>query len=410
MRAGPVFLGIALLIVAPARAEPVHGRAQLQGVVAVDRADSVAASLDAKSRGDALGDFRLTWSPHAGKWSFDVAYEVSFDAGDAPRLTRAEATLLPPVPPANWFDLTDRIADGKHFTATQRIDRLSVTYTSDHLVLRAGRQALSWGAGLVFHPMDLLDPFSPDATDTEYKPGADMLYAQYLLNDGSDLQAVIVPRPARFGGPLQSDASSFALHGRTSLGRIDATALLARDHGDVTAGLGLAGPFGRANWSVELVPTFVRNGGSYVSLLANVSNAGRLWGRDVSYFAEYYHNGFGSGGGRHTLAELPAPLVDRIRRGQLFDSGRDYLALGAQFQWTPLLQLSPTAIANLGDGSLYLLCEANWSLAANLTLDVGAQLPIGSAGSEFGGIALSPAAPERLGPSTRLYLQLRRYF
>ena len=219
-----------------------------------------------------------------------------------------------------------------------------------------------------------------------------------------------MPRQARPDGPLQADASSFALHGRTSFGRIDATALIARDHGDMVVGLGLDGPLGRANWNVEVVPTFVRNGGTHVSLLANLSNAGKLWGRDVSYFAEYYHNGFGVGGSGYTLADLPAPLVDRLQRGQIFDTGRDYLALGAQYQWTPLLQISPTAIANLSDRSFYLLCEANWSLSDNLTLNLGGQVPLGPKGTEFGGIVLDPSAPATFGSPARLYLQLRRYF
>jgi hypothetical protein len=410
MRAAPVLLGAALLAASPARAEPIHGRAQLQGVIAFDRTGSLAAELDAKSRGDVLGDLRLSWSPRAGDWSFDAAYVVSFDAGETPQLTRAENALLPPPPPATWLGLTDSLADSRKFTAIQRIDRLSITYTSESLVLRAGRQALSWGAGLVFHPMDLVDPFAPDATDIEYKPGADMLYAQVLFADGSDLQGVIVPRTAHPGGPLEADASSFALHGRTSIGRVGATALVARDHGDITAGLALDGPLGRASWSVELVPTFVRDGSTHVSLLANISNAGKLWGHDVNYFAEYYHNGFGVNGSGATLAGLPAPLADRLQRGQLFDAGRDYLALGAQVQWTPLLTVNPTAISNLGDGSLYLLAEASWSLGDNLALNLGGQLPVGSSGSEFGGIPLSPADPATLGPPARLYLQLRRYF
>jgi len=37
---------------------------------------------------------------------------------------------------------------------------------------------LSWGNGLVFSPMDIVNPFDPTAVDTEYKAGDDMLYGQ----------------------------------------------------------------------------------------------------------------------------------------------------------------------------------------------------------------------------------------
>ena len=60
--------------------------------------------------------------------------------------------------------------------------------------LRFGRQALSWGNGLFYAPMDLVNPFDPAAIDTEYKAGDDMLYLQYLQDSGNDLQAAVVVR------------------------------------------------------------------------------------------------------------------------------------------------------------------------------------------------------------------------
>ena len=62
------------------------------------------------------------------------------------------------------------------------------------------------------------------------------------------------------------------------------------------------------------------------------------------------------------------------------------------------------------DTSAFVLASANYSLGDNLTLVAGAQVPIGRRGSEFGGLRLSPADPRTLGPPTRLYVQLRRYF
>ena len=123
-------------------------------------------------------------------------------------------------------------------------------------MVRVGRQALTWGSGLVFRPMDLFDPFSPSATDTEYKPGVDMLYVQRLFADGSDLQLIVAPRPQVKEGPLTADASSFALHYHLTLFGHQTTLLVARDHGDWVGGAGLNGALGGATWNVELVPTF----------------------------------------------------------------------------------------------------------------------------------------------------------
>ena len=406
------FAALLLLPAVPALAEPVHGRLQLQDVYSWEGPQSLGAALHARNRNDVLGDMRLSWAPRWDNWRFDFAWRIGFDAGDTPRFVMRETALgfLPPAPPATWWNLTNTFIDQPRFIATQRIDRLSVGYTGSHLVVRAGRQALSWGAGLVFRPMDLFDPFAPDATDTEYKPGTDMLYGQYLFDDGSDLQLVVVPRPMRRGGGLTANASSFALHFHTTLGNLQTTWLIARDHGDMVAGIGINGSLGQATWNAEIIPTFVNGGGTYTSALFNISDAGTLWDRDVTYFAEYFRNGFGTGGTRYALNTLPRPLIDRLLRGQLFDTACDYLAAGAQFQWTPLLQISPTLIANLDDLSLYGIAQATYSLSDNLDLLVGVQVPIGPANSEFGGIALVPNSPPFLAPPARFYVQLRQYF
>ena len=359
-----------------------------------------------------MGDARLTWTPHEGAWNFDFAYTLSFDMGDTPRFAAImdKLPLYPPVPPATWWNLTNTFVSQPRFTATQKIDRLSVGYTSGPIVIRAGRQALTWGAGLVFKPMDLFDPFAPDATDIEYKPGTDMLYGQYLFDDGSDLQAVIVPRPPRRGGGLTFDASSFALRFHTQIGDMQTTWLIARDHGDMVAGLGINGSLGEATWNAEAIPTFVNGGGTYVSAVANISDAGKLWDRDITYFAEYYRNGFGLSAKHYALLSLPPPLIDRLLRGQVFDTGRDYVAVGARYQWTPLLEIDPTLIANLNDTSFYAIGEATYSLSDNLNLVVGARVPIGPNGSEFGGIPVLSHVPVYLEQPQRFYIQLRRYF
>jgi len=411
--AAALFLsGLTALQALPAKAAPVHGRLELQDVYARESDQSVSALLGERRRNDVLGNLRVSWEPREGPWRFSFQYQLGFDAGDTPLLAAREKALalFPEAPPATWWDLTDTTIDGSRFTLTQRIDRLSIGYTGTHLVLRAGRQALTWGAGLVFHPMDLFDPFSPDATDTEYKPGADMLYAQYLFDDGSDVQFVTVPRPPHRGDDPTLDASSFALLLHTAIGPLRTSWLAAQDHGDTVGAIGVSGPLGGATWNAELIPTHVDNDRTYVSALANISNALTLLDRDATVFAEYYRNGFGLDARRYSVASLPAPLTDRLLRGQVFNTGRDYLALGGTLQWTPLLEIEPTLIANLNDGSFYGLAQATWSLEDNLNLIAGAQIPIGPSHTEFGGLPVIGTGAPYVEQPARAYLQLRRYF
>ncbi len=407
MRAA-VLAALAMFAVAPAIADgDIHGRLEVQDFAAFARDDSLDAFLHARNRNDVASNLRLTWEPSRGRWSVSVHAVVAADYGDGVRLARAESGLLP-TPPATWFDLTSTRSDQGNIRAQAGIDRLSVSYASQDFVVRIGRQALTWGGGLVFRPMDLFDPFSPSATDTEFKPGTDMVYAQWLFGDGSDLQAIVAPRPAVKGGGPSTDASSFALHYRTTIGPLTTAWLVARDHGDWTAALQFGGPLGGATWDVDVVPVFLAGGGTRISAVANISTATTLFDRNATVFAEAFHNGFGSGA--KTLAALPSDLIDRLARGQVFNLRKNYLAAGATLEVTPLLTFSPVVIGDVGDGSFHALASVTYSLSDEMTLIAGAQVPVGSRGSEYGGIALSPLDPHRVGASPQIYLQLRRYF
>jgi hypothetical protein len=394
-----------------AGAEPadIHGRIAWQDAGLFARSDSLYGAAGAADGNDALGNLRLTWEPVWGPWGLSIHDLVSVEDGLVVRVTRQEQELLR-APPATWLNLTQTFWQGPQVQGTQVIDRLALTYTTPDFVLRVGRQALTWGSGLVFRPMDLFDPFSPSATDTEYKPGTDMLYAQWLYGDGSDLQFILVPRADRAGTAPSSDASSMALHLHTALFGHQFTWLLARDHGDWVGAIGVNGALRGASWNIELLPTAVNGGASLLSALANLSDAVMLAGRNATVFLEYFHNGFGVDGGNATLASLPPELLDRLERGQLFDTRRDYLATGLTLEVNPLLNVSPTLIVDLDDRSLYALIAATYSLSDNLNLIGGLQVPVGPAGSEFGGIGLMPGSPTVLAPATELYLQMRRYF
>jgi len=401
-----------LSLAAPALAQTdnsLHGRLEVQDAGQFSGPDSVQAALGDATANDALGNLRLTWEPTFGAWSFQFHYVIEAEDGPNVALAHAEQGLLPQQP-ATWLNLTDTFESHGSLGASQTIDRLAIGYSTPDWVVRVGRQALTWGSGLVFRPMDLFDPFSPSATDTEYKPGVDMLYVQRLFADGSDLQLIVAPRPEVKEGPLTADASSFALHYHLTLFGHQTTFLVARDHGDWVGGAGLNGALRGATWNLELVPTALKAGGVKLSGIANISDAVTLFGHNATVFAEYYRSGFGVAGGPFDLAQLPGPLLDRLERGQVFALRRDELAGGVTLEANPLLTLSPTLILDADDGSAFALLAATYSLGNNLTLVAGAQAPIGRARTEFGGLPLSPTSPIRLAAPGQLYLQLRRYF
>lgn len=403
-------LALAALIAGPAAAEGLHGRLSFTGVAATTPESGLDAALGYRHSSNLIGNGRLEWAKSFGRWDVNVQYELSFILGSGTRLARARAAALPyQPPPATLFDLTNTLRDKGDVTAIQMIDRLSLGYSAPHFVFRIGRQALTWGAGQVFHPLDLIDPFPPGTFDTEFKPGVDMIYAQYLFDSGADLQAIAVPRARRQGGRVSAMASTFALKYHRSLGSVGTTWLLARDHGETTAGIGLSGPLGGASWNAELVPTFT-GGHSYTSELVNISAAATLAGHSATLYAEYFRNGFGTSSRGAALDTLPPVLVDRLLRGEIFTTSRNYIAGGLSIEATPLLTLSPNLIVNLDDRSAYLTAEANWSLSDNTNLIFGTALPVGPRGTEYGGLPVTAGSAIYDTPQRMVYAELRRHF
>ncbi len=136
-----------------------------------------------------------------------------------------------------------------------RLDRLSVGFTTERSAWRFGRQAISWGNGMVFTPMDVFNPFDPAAVDKEYKTGDDMLYGQYGFDNGNDLQGVAVVRRDPVTGQVEQDQSSLAFKYHGFLGMNEYDLLAAEHYGDRILGLGGNVALGGAVWRGDLTWT-----------------------------------------------------------------------------------------------------------------------------------------------------------
>ncbi len=97
---------------------------------------------------------------------------------------------------------------------------------------------------------------TPATVDKEYKAGDDMLYGQYLLDNGNDVQAVAVVRRDPVSGAVEQDQSSLAVkyHGFRRGNEYDL--LLAEHYGQRVLGIGLPAPISAgAVWRGDLVWT-----------------------------------------------------------------------------------------------------------------------------------------------------------
>lgn len=407
-----------LAIASAAAHADFKGELDVEASHARNTRDSVDAALGEREHSDESTWLRLMGSgTSATGWGFDLAYLVEARHGGQVAIDQRERELEPElfVDPQRTapLRLSDTLLDHERDNIAQRLDRFALSYTGTHLVLRLGRQALTWGGGLVFHPMDLFNPFSPNATYTAYKPGADMVYGQWLFDSGADVQFVAVPRRDPSGGAVVSDQSSAGLKWHGMLGAdqtLGLDVLLARDYRADVLGVALGGAIGGASWNAEVVPTRDETGATRTSLLANLQYAWSWGTRNASGYVEYFRNGFGVSGGGHVLSTLPAALSERLARGELFTVSRNYLAAGLDLQWTPLLDFKPLVIANLDDHSMLWVGQAVYSVSQNVNLTAGIQLTGGSRGSEYGGLPIAPGFDTFDVPQQRVYARVTWYF
>lgn len=376
--------------------------------------DSAFREIVGSSAHDQGADLRLKFSAGRDRFGLKADYQLIGQFGDSLEFPRQFQGLLlspPPVPTdeRRWWDLTHEISDSDSRAVVQRLDRLHVDYSGDKLVLRFGRQAVSWGNGLIYTPMDFLNPFDPAAVDTEYKVGDDMLYGQYLLERGSDWQFVSVQRRDD-NDNVRSDVSSTAIkfHGFGLEWEYDL--LLAEHYDQFIAGMGALGNVGESVVRGDITFTDARDGWE-TSLVLNWSYSWLWAGHNVSAVTEYFYNGFGLREADYTVEKIreDTDLVDRLARGELFTLGRHYLAGSLLVELTPLLNITPNLFVNLGDGSALAQLVLQWDLAQNWQLLGALSAPFGSSGTEYGGLETGvDDLTLEVGPS--LFAQIAWYF
>ncbi|PLW82178.1 hypothetical protein CWI75_10340 [Kineobactrum sediminis] len=400
----------------------IHGHVKYRYLTARYPEHSIYHHWYGETSSDHLLDSRFKFSFREGRFDLQVDYQIQALHSDLLRTRQVTGSPQPgqayPEDDRRFVDLTKVVSEGRDTAILHRLDRFNIGYSSDQLVLRAGRQVLSWGNGLMFNPVDFFNPFDPVALDTEYKVGDDMLYGQYLFADGDDIQAVAVGR-RNSRDSVTADESSFVVKYHGWLDDRVAWVGLAGAELDLLAGVhfeqtilaaGLVKSMGGAIWRGDLMFTDTDEGG-VLSAVANLSYSW-TWGEtNISGTAEYYHNGFGLDDGRYRLPRVlrDDALQARLGRGELFTLGRNYLGLAATIELTPLWLLTPTFLVNLDDQSALLQLGSRHDLAQDWHLIAALNLPLGPKGSEYGGIK-SGFRDTTLASEGGLFVQLAYYF
>ncbi|MCK5335335.1 MAG: hypothetical protein KAQ67_04200, partial [Gammaproteobacteria bacterium] len=262
------------------------------------------------------------------------------------------------------FSLSKLLTDDSEQLVYHRLDRLFITYSTDNTTTKFGRQAITWGNGLVYNVMDIFNPFSPTAIDKEYKVGDDMLYTQILNNDGNDWQILYLPRLNNDSDIDQSE-SSLAAKYHFTLFAVDVDILFAKHYENQIIGAGFNYAIGDALWRFDITVTETEDKQQTTSLVSNIDYSWTSFNKNIYGFIEFYHNGFGN---ENFIDPANTNLNERISRGEIFTPFKNYLASGISIELHPLVTLSPTLIHEIDNNNSSLIVSLNYDWKQNLSL------------------------------------------
>jgi len=326
----------------------------------------------------------------------EVNWEAALAGGgtrrDGRRLNRLypavfpKGLFLPPTDNRRLFDLTAKIDTNEETFSYHRLDRAMVAFMPAWGEVRLGRQAVTWGHGFTFNPMDLFNPFSPTDLERNYKMGDDMALVRFPIHN-LDVECLYVVRRDPETGQTGFHQNSLGTNIHSTAGEIEINLILARHYEDYVAGIGFVGYFGDAAWRFDITGTRLHEPGRgqswYASAVANIDTSWTWLGKNVYGYLELYYNGLSRDNYKDHYTD-PA-ISQRITRGELFALGSLYCSANIHLEIHPLINAYLTPVVNLNDGSGVLLPRVVYDMSDTLRLTVTGALNWGAKGTEYGG-------------------------
>lgn len=325
-------------------------------------------------------DVRLKGSLRLGEhWRFEAHHAVSaFNVPTAVGLggtSSGVALTAPELIPLTWEPDT-----GAGLTIRGRTDRLTAKLSVPGVDLTLGRQPVTFGTGLIFTPMDVVNPFSAATIDTEYKPGIDAVRLDGYTGTAGRLSGVVAWASAsdltEARDRVTADDLILALNGQTTVGVTDVQLLAGAVRGEGVFGAGLVsaiGPIGvHGDATLTLPGLDARQDDPFVR--AMIGADGRPTGT-TGVSLEAYYQGLGAASPAGYLDVLGGP---RAARAEIWQAGRWYGALAVSQEVTPLVAASAALIANLADPSALLTGSLSWSSSDSTTVALGAFAGLGA--------------------------------
>ncbi|MFH2009687.1 MAG: hypothetical protein ABI333_24045 [bacterium] len=362
--------------------------------------------------GMGMADIRLKLEGnHFEKYKWELHFRtqalISSFSGALGSISLAGGAAYPP----RILPLGGVAPDGARFRWSHELDRVNVRLRFGKVDLIVGRQAISFGAGFVWKPADLVGTFSPTEVDSEYKPGVDAIRLNIALGDFTELALVVAlggPHCTSGSYPDGTSCHSYDVrlyaHGakplhyfdhsvalarfRTNVKNLDVGAIAGWVRGDVVFGAFLTGTVKRFRIRAEAVYTWdVEEDLNYAGQ-GNPTGADDHFARVVfgvdytfktkkalSILAEIHYNGYGTRHAHEYLERLSRPRVAEF--GEIFNVGLLYAAFGINWEPHYKLPVALTIMGNLFDPSMFINANITYKVGDESILVLGAMIPIG---------------------------------
>lgn len=280
--------------------------------------------------------------------------------------------------PLTWWVGDDPLEDVR---LQGRTDRFLFKFTPDQATITVGRQPITFGSGLFFTPMDLVNPFTPATIDSEYKPGVDAVRVDGFFGVSGQVSVVAaytgktyIYEAAADGEPDQARVTA-AAYGQGTVGVTDLALMYAFVRGDHVVGASVissAGPVGLHGDVTVTVPREDLDEDVFVRAVVGVDGRPTA---TTTLMGELYLQSFGSTSADGLFDVLGS---ERAARGEIWLSGLAYAGLSVSQEITPLIVANLAVIANLTEPSFFLTPAISWNVAANAEVGFGGFVGLGA--------------------------------
>ena len=279
-------------------------------------------------------------------------------------------------------------SDGLHWRygngkADLVIDRLNVQYESDNFRLKLGRQPINLATTFYFTPNDFFAPFAAQAFFRTYKPGVDAARLDWQWSSYSQLSLItVIDYESDFGQPTRwltsPDWSETAYLARASTltDNFEFGLVAASVSGNDIIGFDFQG---------EILDWFGLRGEGHLRFAdeANIQRDAQFslaidkrWQNTLTLRLEHFYQRSGAN-------DSDDYQINPIVGNNQFYLARNYTALGASYEFTPLWFGDAVYLFNHQDASKLLALHSTYSLSDESELSVGINIPIGKQ-PEFG--------------------------